>query len=536
MPLDRPAASMPPVVLRSVSGQERVLTAEALCFLADLNSAFAPQLQALLAARKSRQHDYGFGQLPELLAETTNIRRGMWQATPVPRCLFDRRVEITGPVDRRTMISTLNSGAKTFVADFEDTTLRHFDAMIAGQVNLLDYRDGNLSYTDPKIERSHALMEAHAVLIVRPRGLHLQEENLLIGGQSISAALFDFALHIFHNGKALAESGRGPFYDLRGLENHCEARFWNAVFLWAQDRIGLVPGTIKATVLIDTLSAAFEMDETIWELREHIAALSFGHLEIIFSYIKTLGTHEQHVLPDRTDLAMSSGFLAAVSAHLVQTCHRRGIHAIGSMAAANLTEGCQTANEAIFARITTHKMHEVQLGYDGSRVASPNLVPVTMQVFDAEMRGHNQIRCQRQEYRITPAMLLKPHEGHITEAGVRTNTAVAIEYLAQCRSGRKAAPNSKHMEEVATAEICQAQLWQWLRHGAAVTLAAGGERCITADWLGELVRLEIDAILNRLGPTGFHRGQYASAARILHEAATSETLPNFINDLLNTLE
>lgn len=540
MPLDRPAASLPPVILRTAPDAERVLTVDALGFVAELQARFGLRLNALMVARARRQERIDRGELPDYLPETADIRHGIWEAAPVPDVLRDRRVEITGPVDRKMMINALNSGAKVFMADFEDATAPSFSNIIAGHANLLDYRDGVLDLDDPKTGRSYRVGPDPALLILRPRGLHMQESNVLIGGQPVSAALFDFGLTIWHCGRALAATGRGPFYYLPKLESHDEARLWNDIFVFAQERVGLARGTIKATVLIETLPAAFEMDEIIWQLRDHIAGLNCGRWDYIFSYIKTLRNHGAYLLPDRSELGMDRAFLAVYAARLVKVCHRRGIHAMGGMSAAIPVKGDPAANDLAFARVRADKEREVRLGHDGTWVAHPDLVPVAMAVFDAEMPLANQIRKKRQEARIEPAMLLKPHDGRITEIGVRTNIAVAIEYLAQWLSGRGAVPIHNLMEDAATAEISRAQLWQWLRHGATVELADGTSRRMAADWLGALIQDEIVAILGRNGPGGFHRGHYASAARIVQEAVTATTLPDFITapaqDVLNALD
>ncbi|RJL20570.1 malate synthase A [Paracoccus siganidrum] len=540
MPLDRTATVPPPLVLRDAPGADHVLTAEALAFLAELQARFGLRLHALMVARQRRQERIDRGELPDYLPETRDIRQGIWQAAPIPEALADRRVEITGPVDRKMMINALNSGAKVFMADFEDATAPSFANIVAGHANMLDYRDGVLEFDDPKTGRSYRVGADPALLIVRPRGLHMAESNVLIAGQPVSAALFDFGLTIFHCGRALAASGRGPFYYLPKLESHREARFWNEVFLFAQERVGLAPGTVKATVLIETLPAAFEMDEIVWGLRDHIAGLNCGRWDYIFSYIKTLRAHPAYVLPDRAQLAMDRAFLASYAARLVKVCHRRGIHAMGGMAAAIPVKGDPAANEAAFARIRADKQREVELGHDGTWVAHPDLVPVARAVFDTAMPGPNQIRKPRQEYRIQPAMLLKPHQGQVTEAGVRGNIAVAVEYLAQWLSGRGAVPISNLMEDAATAEICRAQLWQWIRHATPVAMADGAEAPLTEERFGRMMQDEIARILDQLGPGGFHRGHYASAARIVQDAVTARTLPDFItapaSQLLDALD
>ncbi len=540
MPLDRPSTIALPVVLRSVPGVAHVLTPDAMTFVAELQSRYGLRLHALMVARARRQSRYDDGKLPDYREETKEIRRGIWEVAPVPAALTDRRVEIAGSVDRKAMINALNSGANVFMADFEDATAPSFANIMAGHANLLDYRDGTLEIDDAATGINLRVDANPALLIMRPRGLHLSEANVLIGGQPVSAALFDFGLNIFHCGRALAATGRGPFYYLPKLESLEEARFWNEVFLFAQERCGLERGTIKATVLIETLTAAFEMDEIIWELREHIAGLNCGRWDYIFSYIKTLRNHAAYVLPDRSEITMDRAFLATYAARLVKVSHRRGIHAMGGMAAEIPIKGDTTANEAAYALVREDKLREVKLGHDGTWVAHPGLVAVAREVFAQEMAGPHQIRVPRQYYRIEPEMLLRPHKGTITEAGVKTNIAVAIEYLANWLSGRGAVAINNQMEDAATAEISRAQVWQWRRHGAEVVLADGDTCRLDAVWLGALVQAEIVTLLDRLGPNAFHRGHYASAARIFLEAVTAEELPDFITlpayTLLNALD
>lgn len=541
MPLDRIAIpAQPPVILRSVPGADHVLTADALTFIAELQARFGLKLHSLMIARQRRQEKFDRGELPDYLAETKEIRQGIWQAARVPEILNDRRVEITGPVDRKMMINALNSGAKVFMADFEDATSPRFTNIIAGHANMLDYRDGTLEHDDPETGKSYRVGDQPALLMIRPRGLHMDEANVMMNGQPISAALFDFGLTIFHCGRALAASGRGPFYYLPKLESHREARFWNEVFLFAQEKVGLAPGTIKATVLIETLPAAFEMDEIVWELRDHIAGLNCGRWDYIFSYIKTLRNHSQFVLPDRAEVTMDRAFLATYAARLVKVCHRRGVHAMGGMAAAIPVRGDEAANEAAFEKVREDKNREVALGHDGTWVAHPDLVPIAREIFDAGMEGPNQIRRPRQDYRIEPAKLLAPHAGQVTEAGVRGNIAIAIEYLAQWLQGRGAVPINNLMEDAATAEISRAQLWQWRRHATLIRTEDGGECRLTDGWLGGLIQDEIVRILDRLGPNGFHRGHYATAARIVQDSVLAEELPDFITTpaytLLNALD
>lgn len=518
MPLDRNATALPPVVLRKVAGGEHVLTPLALAFVAELQDRFGLRLHALMVARARRQERIDRGEMPDYLPETKDIRRGIWQAGPTPPALNDRRVEITGPVERKMMINALNSGARVFMADFEDATSPSFPNIIAGQANLIDYRDGTLEHDDPKTGKSYRVGPDPALLIVRPRGLHLSEANVLIGGQPVSAALFDFGLSLFHCGRALAATGRGPFYYLPKLESHGEARFWNEVFVFAQERTGLAHGTIKATVLIETLPAAFEMDEIVWELRDHIAGLNCGRWDYIFSYIKTLRNHAAYVLPDRAEVGMDRAFLATYAARVVKVCHRRGIHAMGGMSAAIPVKDDPAANEEAFARVRADKQREVGMGFDGCWVAHPDLVPVAQAVFDAEMPGPNQIRKPRQEWRIEPAMLLKPHEGAVTEAGVVTNVSVAIEYLAQWLCGRGAVPIHNLMEDAATAEISRSQLWQWI-YARAIT--DHGE-IITHEWVEDLLDGEF-ARLER-----FDGDRFEDARDIFEEVTLATEFPSFL--------
>ena len=538
MPLDRPTQTPTPAVLRSVPGVAQVLTPEALVFLADLQGRFGLRLQALMVARTRRQAHYDAGRLPNYREDTTDIRRGIWQAEGVPQTLLDRRVEISGPVERRAMIAAFNSGANVFVADFEDMTSPSFGNIIAGHANLLDHRDAELEIKEANCQTLRVSAKP-AVLMIRPRGLHLQEANVLIAGQPVSAALFDFGLNAFHCGRALAATGHGPFYYLPKLESLEEARFWNEVFLYAQNIIGLPKGTIKATVLIETLTAAFEMDEIVWELRDHICGLNCGRWDYVFSYIKSLRNHAAYVLPDRDQLAMDGGFLATYGARVVKVGHRRGIHAIGGRAAQVPLSDDPAANQLALAEARAEQWREVKMGNDGTWVTSPEMVPVARAVFDEEMPGLHQIHLPRQYFRIEPEMLLRPHKGQITEAGLRDNISVAITYLAGWLSGRGAVPINNLMEDASTVEICRAQVWQWLHHRAEVQ-CANGPRQLDAEWLGELVQAEVVALLDRLGPNGFHRGRYASAARIVHESVIAPQLPDFITvqayALLNALD
>ncbi|MDO5622893.1 MAG: malate synthase A [Paracoccus sp. (in: a-proteobacteria)] len=515
-------------VLREAPGTERVLTPEALTFVAGLQTKFGEQLRIMLQNRHTSQMHFDTGLLPYFREETEDVRDGDWCAAPVPEVLADRRVEITGPVDRKMMINALNSGAKVFMADFEDATAPSFANIIAGHANMLDYREGTLALDDAKTGKSYRVGDNPALLIPRPRGLHLMEENVFVDGRPISAALFDIGLLLFHCGEALHAKGIGPFFYLPKIQGHTAARFWNNVLNHCEDVLGLPQGTTKVTVLIETLPAAFVMDEIIHELQDRIVGLNCGRWDYIFSYIKCLREHPAYLLPDRAQVTMDRDFLAAYSDLLVQTCHRRGIHAMGGMAAQIPVKGDEAANSAAFDKVRADKLREVKAGHDGTWVAHPDLVPVAMEVFDTHMPGPNQIDAPRETRKITEEMLLAPHQGQITEAGVRGNLSVAIAYLANWISGRGAVPLNNLMEDAATAEIARMQLWQWNRHGAIVHLSGGGDRKMSEVWLAELIQQEIETLLAQHDATGFHRGRYASAIRIVQEAVLAKTPPEFL--------
>ena len=509
-------------------GVERVLTPEALAFLAELERTFGPRRRELLAARVARQARFDAGELPDFLPETKNVRNGCWEVEPIPAVLKDRRVEITGPVDRKMMINALNSGAKMFMADFEDASSPTFTNMIEGQVNMQDFANGELAYSDPKNGKSYSLNDEIAVMIVRPRGWHMEEAHLLVDGQPMSASLFDFGLHIFHNGAKLTEQGAGPFYYLPKLESHLEARLWDEVFEHAQKALGIPVGTIKATVLIETLPAAFEMDEILYELRRHAAGLNCGRWDYIFSYIKTLRQHGQYVLPDRAQVGMDRAFLKAYSLLLIKTCHSRRAHAMGGMAAQIPVKNDEAANDAAFEKVKADKLREVRAGHDGTWVAHPALVPVAMDVFNQHMPACNQVLSQRSFPPIGQKDLLKPHTGEITEAGVRTNISVGIEYTAAWLNGRGAVPIHNLMEDAATAEISRSQIWQWIHHKADVKTDSGEARQFTAQWFRSILDEELTAIREMIGAEAYDQGRYELAAKIFSETATGKDLPDFL--------
>ncbi|MGH8260320.1 MAG: malate synthase A, partial [Steroidobacteraceae bacterium] len=388
---------------------EEVLTPEALEFLAALHRRFEPRRSQLLHARTQRQARYNAGELPDFLRETADVRRASWRVGTIPADLQDRRVEITGPVDRKMIINALNSGAKVFMADFEDATAPTWANLVEGQVNLKDRWQGRLDFTDPTTGKAYRLGPRPAVLLVRPRGWHLPERHLLVDGEPIAGALFDFGLYFFHNARAQIAAGTGPYFYLPKLESHLEARLWNDVFVHAQAALGVPKGTIKATVLIETLPAAFEMDEIIHELREHMAGLNCGRWDYIFSFIKRLGRQADALTPDRAVMGMGSAFLRAYSLKLIQTCHRRGAFAMGGMAAQIPVKGDEAANAAAFAKVRADKEREAGDGHDGTWVAHPDLVPVAMDVFDRLMPQPNQLSRLREEVKVSREEMLTVH-------------------------------------------------------------------------------------------------------------------------------
>lgn len=520
----RPAEVVGPVPAE----YDRVLTHRALLFIADLERRFGGQRRILLENRKLAQMRFDDGELPSFPLETEHIRKSVWEVAPVPKALQDRRVEITGPVDRKMMINALNSGAKMFMADFEDASSPTFANMVEGQANMIDYADGNLAFDDEARGKSYRLNDETATMIVRPRGWHLEEAHVTVDGNPISASLFDFGLHIFHNGKKLMEQERGPFYYLPKMENYQEARLWNDVFNFAQAALGIPNGTIKATVLIETLPAAFQMDEILYVMRNHIVGLNCGRWDYIFSYIKTLRNHPEYVLPDRAQVGMDRAFLKAYSLKLIQTCHRRRAHAMGGMAAQIPVKGDEAANAAAFDKVRADKKREAQQGHDGTWVAHPDLVPVAMEVFDAEMPQANQVLSQRQFPTITETSLLTPHTGTVTEAGIRTNISVGIEYTAAWLRGKGAVPIHNLMEDAATAEISRSQLWQWLTHGTEFETADGGTETFTADAFDRLLNDELGKIKSALGDNAYVEGRYPEATEVFVATATGNTLADFL--------
>jgi malate synthase len=447
---------------------DEILTPQALAFLGDLHQRFEPRRIEILKRREQRQEAFDAGSLPDFLENTADIRESDWKIAPIPKDLQDRRVEITGPVDRKMMINALNSGANAFMADFEDATSPTWRNIIDGQINLKDRWQGALSFTDPGSGKSYALNGAPAVLIVRPRGWHLLERHVLVNGAPMSGALVDFGLYFFHNARAALAQGSGPYFYLPKIEAWQEASLWNDIFVFAQGRFRLPVGAIKATVLIETLPAAFEMEEILYALEEHVVGLNCGRWDYIFSFIKRLGKHPQFLTPDRAGMGMDRAFLRAYSLKLIQTCHKRGAFAMGGMAAQIPVKGDEAANEAAFAKVRADKEREAANGHDGTWVAHPALVPVAKAAFDCLLPQANQLNVLHSGVTITREDMIAVHDGVRTEEGVRGNIRVGVLYMSAWLGGRGAVPLYNLMEDAATAEISRTQLWQWLFHEAAL--------------------------------------------------------------------
>ncbi|MCA3675463.1 MAG: malate synthase A, partial [Methylobacterium sp.] len=444
---------------------EEILTKDALDFVANLQRAFNSRRKELLAARVERQKRFDAGELPRFLPETAAIRSGAWRVAPIPHDLLDRRVEITGPVDRKMVINALNCGAKVFMTDFEDANSPTWSNNIEGQINLKDRWDGKIDFTDPASGKAYKLGPNPAVLIVRPRGWHLLESHLEIDGEPCSGSLFDFGLCFFHNAKKQIAAGSGPYFYLPKLESHLEARLWNDVFVMAQKALGLPVGTIKATVLIETLPAAFEMDEILFELKDHIVGLNCGRWDYIFSFIKKLAAQKDYALPDRSQVVMGKAFLRAYSLLLIKTCHKRGAFAMGGMAAQIPVKNNPAANEAAFVKVRADKEREAGDGHDGTWVAHPDLVPVAMEVFNRLMPQPNQLGVARNDVNIVEKDLLEVHAGTRSIEGFRENIRVGVQYIEAWLRGRGAVPIYNMMEDAATAEISRAQIWQQVKYG-----------------------------------------------------------------------
>jgi len=497
-----------------------ILTPEALRFVAKLQRRFGAARESLLHDRVERQARIDAGEFPDFLPSTAAVRSGEWKVAAVPKDLQDRRVEITGPVDRKMIINALNSGAKVYMADFEDSHSPGWEATLEGQANVRDAIAGTITFASPE-GKQYRLNAQTATLMIRPRGWHLPERHLLVDGKPVSGSLFDFGLVFFHNAKQQLAKGSGPYYYLPKLESHLEARLWNDVFVFAQQELGIANGSIRATVLIETILAAFEMDEILYELKDHSAGLNCGRWDYIFSFIKKFGKHKAFVLPDRASVTMAVPFLSAYSQLLIKTCHRRGAHAMGGMAAQIPIKNDPAANDLAIAKVVADKEREAGNGHDGTWVAHPGLVPVAQKVFDAKMPGPNQLSRLRGDVTVAAKDLLAVPPGDITEAGLRTNLNVGVLYLEAWLRGIGCVPLYNLMEDAATSEISRAQVWQWLRHGS--TLKDG--RKVTWELVKKIFDEELAKISGKAIDSAQARPKLALAAKLYEQMMTS---PEFV--------
>ena len=506
-----------------MKGYESILTPEALHFLAELHKRFNATRLELLKRRGERQAEIDNGALPDFLEETVSIRESQWQVSPVPADLQDRRVEITGPVDRKMIINALNSGAKVFMADFEDSNTPSWKNLMEGQINLRDAVNKEISFENPETGKKYMLAPEIATLLVRPRGWHLDEKHMCINGEVFSGALVDFGLYFFHNAKNLIDRGSGPYFYLPKLESHLEARLWNDVFLFAQEYLEIPRGTIKATVLIETILATFEMDEILYELREHSAGLNCGRWDYIFSYIKKFRNYPYRLLPDRSQVTMSVPFMQAYSKLVIKTCHKRGAHAIGGMAAQIPIKNDPEANQVAIDKVKKDKLIEVKNGHDGTWVAHPGLVPVAIDIFNQYMAGPNQLDKHLSEDFASEQLLELP-KGTITEQGIRTNINVGILYIESWLRGVGAAALYNLMEDAATAEISRAQVWQWLKNNAQMD----DGRTFTLSLYEDLIKDEIKKIKEHVGADRYDHGKFLDAILLFDELVKADEFNEFL--------
>jgi malate synthase len=522
-----PALDLPPGC--TVTGDMRpeyaeILTDGALRFVSDLARRFGPRVSELLARRVTRQAEIDGGQLPDFLHEMQAVRDSDWRVTVTPADLADRRVEITGPTDRKMIINALNSGARVFMADCEDSLTPTWDNVVGGQINLRDAVTRRIEFQSPD-GRAYRLNSSVATLIVRPRGWHLPEKHLQVDGQPVPGAFVDFGLYLFHNHAGLKQRGSGPYFYLPKTESHLEARLWADVFRHAEQVLGLTPQSIKATVLIETILAAFEMDEILWELKDYIVGLNCGRWDYIFSFIKKFSRYPEFVLPDRQQVTMTTHFLRSYSRLLIKTCHRRGAYAMGGMAAQIPIKNDPAANEAALAKVRADKEREAGDGHDGTWVAHPGLVPVAMEIFDRLMPTPNQLHRKLEDVEVRAADLLAVPEGTITEAGLRNNVNVSLQYMASWLGGNGCVPIHNLMEDAATAEIARSQVWQWIRHASGV-LDDG--RRVTVELFRTILGEELARLQAQHGAAAFAAGQFERAASLLDRITTAEKFEAFL--------
>ncbi len=500
-----------------------VLTPEACAFVADLARRFGPRRIELLARRAERQREIDAGKLPDFLPETAHIRGGDWRVPPPPADLVDRRTEITGPVERKMAINALNSGAQCWMADFEDANSPTWENVIEGQINMRDAVRRTITFTSPE-GKNYALKEKTATIVTRPRGWHMEEKHALLGGKRISASLFDWGLYFFHNARELLARGSGPYFYLPKMESHLEARLWNDVFIHAQAALGLPRGSVRVTVLVETILGAFECEEILYELREHASGLNCGRWDYIFSFVKKLRNRPEYLFPDRTLITMTVPFMRAYALHVINVCHRHGAYAMGGMAAQIPIKNNPEANAAALAKVRADKEREARDGHDGTWVAHPGLVQAAIEAFGEHMKGPNQLG-RFHDVKITAADLLAPLHGPITENGVRWNLHVGVRYLEAWLGGSGAEPIHNLMEDLATSEISRSQLWQWLKFGA--TLDDG--RPITATLYDELLADELKKIRAEYGDARYDSGHFKDAVELFMRMSTSATFDEFLS-------
>ena len=502
-----------------------VLTTEAIAFLVSLHRQFDARRLELLQRRVARQAELDAGKLPDFLPETKHVRESDWKVAPVPADLQDRRTEITGPTDRKMVINALNSGANMYMADFEDSNTPTWDNQVQGQINMRDAVRRSIDFTSPE-GKQYKLNEKIATLLVRPRGWHLEEKHMLVDGQPMSGSLFDFGLYFFHNAKERLARGSGTYLYLPKMESHLEARLWNDVFVFAQNALGVPQGTVKATVLIETILAAFEMDEILYELREHSAGLNCGRWDYIFSCIKKLKSKPDFILADRGLVTMTSPFMRAYSLQLIKTCHRRGAFAMGGMAAQIPIKNDPAANEQALAKVRADKEREANDGHDGTWVAHPGLVAIAREAFDKAMKAPNQIDRQREDVAVRAADLLDfQPKGPITEAGLRQNINIGIQYIGAWLAGTGCVPIFNLMEDAATAEISRAQIWHWIRSPLGV-LDDG--RKVTKELFSALVPQELTRVRELLGEQQYAAGKYDEGAKMFAELTLRDDFVEFL--------
>lgn len=501
-----------------------ILTDEAIQFITELHQQFNTRRLSLLEDRKKQQVVFDSGALPCFPPETRNIRECNWRAATTPTDLLDRRVEITGPVDRKMVINALNSGANTFMADFEDSTSPTWSNLMDGQQNLIDAVNKTITLEDTLKNKKYELNDKTAVLIVRPRGLHLNEKNILIDDQQASGSLIDFGLYAFHNHYQLAKNGTAPYFYLPKLEHYLEARWWNDVFEFSQEYLGEQNGTFKATVLIETITASFQLDEIIYELRDHIVGLNCGRWDYIFSYIKKLRKNKAYIIPNRDQVTMTSPFMSAYSQLVIQRCHKRNIHAIGGMAAQIPIKNNEEANNIAFDKVVTDKKREVQNGHDGTWVAHPDLVPLAKSVFDKYMPTANQIHVKREDVNVVAEDLLAIPKGTITEEGVRKNISISVLYIASWLNGQGAVALHHLMEDAATAEISRSQLWQWLQNEVILD----NNKTLTEDYYHRLAMEEFEKIKKLVGDENHEKQNYHLAEQLLDTLVVNDNFIEFL--------